>query len=107
MFDILQVEVLVANEGKSTARCAHHDVGTVLAENLLILLDREATKEHSALHSGHVLGETLILFADLESQLTCVAHHKNRHLEERKIQMIFDKSSSETPPRQIKLDIKP
>lgn len=32
------------------------------------------------LNSGHILGEALVLLADLEGQFSRVAHHQDRHL---------------------------
>ena len=36
--------------------------------------------ENAHLNAGHVLGEPLVLFRDLESQLPRVTHDQDRHL---------------------------
>lgn len=53
-------------------------VGVLVLENLGVLLDGSATVEDASLDVGHVLGETVVLVADLESQLTSVAHDQDR-----------------------------
>lgn len=89
VLDVLHAEGLVTNEGQRTSGCSYDDVRAVLFQDFLILLDSQATKEHRHLDSGHVLGEALVLFADLEGQLSCVAHHKNRHLQENNTELLF------------------
>lgn len=74
MLDILQDEGLVPDEGQDAAWCSNNDVRAVLLQHILILLDGQATKEHCCFYCGHVLREALILFTDLEGQLSCVAH---------------------------------
>lgn len=65
------------------ARRSHHKVGAVLLQRVLVLLDGQAPEDHGCLDGRHVLGEALILFADQEGQLSCVAHHQHRHLVDR------------------------
>jgi hypothetical protein len=65
------------------ARRSHHKVGAVLLQCVLVLLDGQAPEDHGCLDGRHVLGEALILFADQEGQLSCVAHHQHRHLVDR------------------------
>lgn len=43
---ISQVEAPIPHECQNTARCPHHNMGTVLLQYLFILLDGEAPKEH-------------------------------------------------------------
>lgn len=74
MLDVLQAEGLVPGESEDAARCSNNDVRAVLLQHLLILLDGQATKEYCCLYRGHVLRESLVLFTDLEGQLSCVAH---------------------------------
>ncbi len=74
MLDVLQSEGLVPDEGEDAAWCSDDDMRAVLLQDLLVLLDGQTTKEYRCLYCGHVLGEPLILFADLEGQLSCVAH---------------------------------
>lgn len=74
MLDVFQTEGLVTGESGDAAWCSNNYVRAVLLQDFLVLLDRQATEEHCCLDRGHVLGETLVLFADLEGQLSCVAH---------------------------------
>ena len=85
MLDVLQVEGLLACESEDAAGGADNDVWTVSLEDRLVLLDGHATEEHSDLDVVHVLAEALVLLADLECQLSRVAQHKNRHLQDRHI----------------------
>lgn len=84
MFDVLQAEALLDDECADTPRSSNNDVRAILFQDLLILLNGQATKEHRHLNGGHVLGETLILFANLEGQLASVAHDEDRDLEDNK-----------------------
>lgn len=84
VFDVLQAEGLLEDECADTPGSSNNNMRAVLFQDLLILLDGHATKEHRHLDSGHVLGETLILFANLEGQLSSVAHNKDRDLEQNK-----------------------
>ena len=77
VFDVLEVEMPGADKGKDTSRRPDDDVRTVVAQRLLVLLHQHAAEEHGDLHTVHVLGEALVLLADLESQLTGVAHHQH------------------------------
>lgn len=83
MFDVLQAEAFLEDKRTDTPRSSDNNVRAVLFQDLLVLLDGQSTKEHRHLDSGHVLGETLILFANLEGQLSSVAHYKDRDLEHR------------------------
>lgn len=74
VLDVLQAEGLVPGERENTARRANDNVRAVLLQHLLILLDGQTAKKHRCLDGGHVLGEALVLFTDLESQLSCMAH---------------------------------
>lgn len=80
VLDVFEAEGLVADEGEDSAWCAHYNVRAALLQHVFVLLDWQASEEHRALHVGHVLGESLVLFADLEGQLTSVAHDQHRHL---------------------------
>ena len=80
MLDVLQVQGLVADQSQDASWRAHHDVGAVLLQDVLVLLDGHATKEHGRLDSGHVLGEALVLLADLEGQLSRVTHDQDGDL---------------------------
>lgn len=78
--DTAQTQVLVANKSVQTSRCTDNDVrvGVLVLEDLGILLDGSATIEDASLDVWHVLGEPVVLVADLESQLTSVAHDQDR-----------------------------
>lgn len=52
MFDVAQVEALVAGEGQDASRRAHHHVGTLSLQNLLVLLDGQTPEEH-----GHLFAQ--------------------------------------------------
>jgi hypothetical protein len=53
----------------------------VLVLNQLdVLLDGSSAVEHAGLNVGHVLGEAVVLVANLESQLSRMAHDKHRDL---------------------------
>ena len=80
MLDVLQVQGLVADQRQDASWRAHHDVGAVLLQDVLVLLDGHATEEHGRLDSGHVLGEALVLLADLEGQLSRVTHDQDGDL---------------------------
>ena len=80
MFDVLQVEGVVADECQDAARCADHNVGTVLLEDIFVLLDGQAAEEYGRLDRRHVLGEALVLLADLEGQFSRVAHDEDGYL---------------------------
>jgi hypothetical protein len=80
--DVSKTQVLVADKGVETARGADNDVGVSLLvlEDLGILLDGSAAVEDASLDVGHVLAESVVLVADLESQLTSMAHNQDRAL---------------------------
>ena len=54
MLEVLQVELLAANESKDAARCANHNVWAVGLEDLLILADGQAAKEDGNLKEERV-----------------------------------------------------
>lgn len=83
VLDVLQVEGFVAHQREDSARRPDHDVRAALLQDVLVLLDGHATEEHGHLDRGHVLGEALVLLADLKSQLTRVTHDQHRHLHHR------------------------
>ena len=80
VLDVLQDQGLPADQGQRAARRPDHNVGAVLLQHLLVLLDGHAAEEHGRSHRGHVLGEALVLLADLEGQLPRVAHDQNGDL---------------------------
>lgn len=76
--DAAEFELLVADEGVETAGSGDDDMWVVLAvEKLDVLLDGSTTIEDTSLDIRHILSETLVLGADLVSQLASVAHDKD------------------------------
>ena len=49
MLEVLEVQLLGADEGEDPAGGADHDVGAVALEHRLVLGDGQATEEHGAL----------------------------------------------------------
>jgi len=74
-----QAKLLLADEGVEATRGGDDDVwvSLLVGEELLVLLDVGATVEDRRLNLRHVLAEALVLVADLEGQLTGVAHDEN------------------------------
>lgn len=77
MFQVLQVELLVADESENATGCSNHDMRCCCLQSFFVLLDRHATEEHSNFNARHVLAEPFVLLADLEGQLASVAHDQN------------------------------
>lgn len=71
--------MLVADEGVETTGSSDDDVrvSILVLQDLGILLDGSTTVEDAGLDVGHVLGEAVVLVANLEGQLTGVAHDQN------------------------------
>lgn len=80
--DATQAQELVADQSVKPARSSDNDVRvSILAlQDLGVFLDGSTTVEHTGLDVGHVLGESIVLIANLECQLTGVAHDQNRAL---------------------------
>lgn len=53
MFDMTQVECLVARQCQDPAWCPHYNVWTVLLQHLFVLLDRQPSEEHCHLQAKH------------------------------------------------------
>lgn len=51
MFDVTQVECLVAGQRQDPSRCSNHNVRTVLLQHLLVFLYRQPSKEHCHLQA--------------------------------------------------------
>ena len=49
VLEVLEVELLAADEGEDPAGRAHHDVRAVRLEHLLVLRDRQTAEEHADL----------------------------------------------------------
>jgi len=80
--DVAQAEVLVAHKGVQTTGSGDNDVrvGLLVLENVDVVLNGSATVEDRGLDVGQVLAETGVLILDLESQLAGVAHDQHRAL---------------------------
>jgi len=55
--EMVQLELLLFGELQNTAGCADDDMGCLLLQQLAVLTDSDATKEHLHLHVRQVLGE--------------------------------------------------
>lgn len=77
--DATKTQVLVANKGVQTTRGTDDNVGVGLraAEDGNVLGDLSTTVEDAGADLGHVLGETVVLVANLEGQLTSVAQNED------------------------------
>ena len=69
VLDVLGVEGLILDQGQDSSRGTNHNMGAVVLQNLLILLDADTTKEDRDLDVVKVLAETLVLLVNLEGQL--------------------------------------
>ena len=92
---MLHVQVFVADQSQNSTWGSNNNVRAVGLQDLLILLNGHATEEHSDLHIISVLAESLILFADLESQFTSMTQHDHRDLKQRKLHNNIKSSLSE------------
>lgn len=66
MFEMLQVEFLVLDEGQNATGSSDNNMGARGLENFFIFLDGHSPEEDGDLGSGHVLGKSLVFLADLE-----------------------------------------
>jgi len=82
VLDVLQVEGLLFDQSQDTAGGSDQDVRAELlvAENILISLQGRTAIEDLRTNLGQVLAEAGILVLDLESQLTSVAENNNGDL---------------------------
>ena len=73
-------ELFLSDQRVETARCSDDNmwVSLLILQHLLVLLDIGTAVEHSRLDLWHVLAEALIFVADLECELTRVAHDEDR-----------------------------
>lgn len=77
VFQVAEIELLVAHQSKNTARGANNDVRAVVLEGLFVLLNIQASEEHPHFGVGHVLAESFILLGYLVSQLSCMTHYQH------------------------------
>ena len=82
VLDFGGVEDLVSDEGVESTGGGDHDMGALglVAEEVGVLDHRGTAEESADTDVGHVLGETSVLVLDLESKLTGVAQNNDRHL---------------------------
>lgn len=88
MFQVLQVQFLVADESKNAAWCADNNVRCQCFQALLVLLDWHSSEENWDLDCCHVLAESFVLLADLESEFTSVTHDQNVDLIVSRLQLL-------------------
>ena len=77
---MLCVECLVLDQSQDAAGSSNNNVRAVVLQNLLVLLNADATKEDRNFDVVKVLAESLVLFVDLKCQLSgmCEKHTQNR-----------------------------
>ena len=99
VLDLGGVEDLVSYEGVQTAGGGDHDMGALglVAEEVGVLDHRGTAEESADTDVGHVLGETSVLVLDLESKLTGVAQNNDRHLAVDRLELL--KSSQDEDSR--------
>jgi len=80
--DAAQTKVLVTNQRIQPAGSTNDNVGVsvLILENLSILGDGSTAVEDPSFDLRHVLAKAGVLVADLKSELTSVAHNKDRAL---------------------------
>src|SRR5690606_35378942 len=80
--DASKTQDLIPNQRVQATWGTHDDVGAgVLVLDLLhVLLDGSTAVEDLSLDVGHVLAEAVVLVLDLEGQLASVAHDEDRNL---------------------------
>ncbi len=77
---MLQIKRTSPGQSQDTARGTDNNVRTVFLDCIFVLLDANTAEEYANLYAGHVFTKSLVLFADLESQLSGVAHDQDWHL---------------------------
>jgi hypothetical protein len=68
--EVAELEVVLLHQLEYTAGSAHHDVGNLLRQHLLVLLDADTTEEHLDLNFWEIFGESKELLANLISKLS-------------------------------------
>ena len=83
-------QVLVTNKSIETTGRADNDVRMcfLVLEHLGIFLNGSTTVEDTRLDVGHVLAEAVILVADLEGELTSVAHDQHGALASNRLDLL-------------------
>lgn len=82
MLDLTCVELLVTDEGHSSARGTNNDVGALflVGKDLLVGGDGSTTVEDTSSDIGHELGETSKLILDLIGKLSSMTENDDRNL---------------------------
>lgn len=100
VFDVTQVQSLVACQCQDSARCSNHDVRRVLLQHLFIFLYRQPSKEHCHLQakthteSVKTQGHTLIMWTAEDNQLTVFTLTVGMYLENLSYSLLIWKASS-------------
>lgn len=82
--------MLVSDKGLQTTRGTDNDVrvSILVLQDLGILDDGGTTVKDTGLDVGHILAEAVVLVADLESQLSSVAHDQNGALASNRLDLL-------------------
>lgn len=82
MLDLTGVELLVTDEGHSSARGANNNVRALflVGKNLLVGRNGSTTVKDTSSDIGHELGETSKLILDLIGKLSSVTENNDRNL---------------------------
>jgi len=75
VLDVLQVQLSASHQSENSAWSSDDDVWRILSKRLSVVLHWHTAKEDSDLDVVQVLTEPLVLFADLEGELTSVAEN--------------------------------
>lgn len=88
--DVAKGKLLVSNESIQTTRCGDDDVGISLlvGQDFDVLRHGSTTVEDGGLDVGQVLAETRVFVLDLVRQLTSVAHDEDRALASNRLQLM-------------------
>jgi len=75
--EVLEVQDLVVYQLQNTTRSTNHNVRVFCSfQQVLVLVDRNASIEDGSSDARQVLAETVEFVANLVSQLSCVAEHQ-------------------------------
>ena len=80
MFDVLELERLLSRQRQDATRGADDDVRAILFQRVLVLFDVNPAEEDGCLDVGHVLGESVVFFGDLEGQFASMAQDDHADL---------------------------
>mmetsp|Transcript_23562 Transcript_23562/g.35816 ORF Transcript_23562/g.35816 Transcript_23562/m.35816 type:complete len:269 (+) Transcript_23562:641-1447(+) len=80
VLDVIQLERLLPRQSQHTARSSHHDVGTVVLDDVPVGLNGNSSVEYGGLDFGKVLRESFVLMGNLEGQFAGVAEDQDADL---------------------------